>query len=400
MRTPWGAAVSSMKVLCLIDSLGSGGAQRQLCTLACLLKKRGMDVSVLTYHPHHFFLPLLQEAGVEYACLAGGSWPRRIWSIRRMLRRGDQDVVLAFLSRPVFYAELAAIPFRQWGLVVSERNAVPAAVNPRLARWRQLHRIADFVTTNSHTNRLMIERDVPSLKGRVVTIYNAVDLETFTPAPTPSGGSAPGFHVVVAARYESQKNPSGLVEAVALAKKKAPSMCIQLDWYGHYGTAADRGVFRQAQQLVERHGLQECVRLHGESQSILAEYGKADVVALPSFFEGLPNTLCEAMACGRPILTSNVCDAGNLVKSGENGFLFNPTSPEDMAMALLKFGSLTPAQREAMGRKSREMAERMFNPVNVAAAYEKVLTASAERKKISIEHWTPDVPDSARLLPT
>ena len=48
-----------VKVLCLIDSLSSG-AQRQLCTLAVLLKQQGMDVSMLTYHPHDFFLPILR----------------------------------------------------------------------------------------------------------------------------------------------------------------------------------------------------------------------------------------------------------------------------------------------------------------------------------------------------
>ena len=50
-----------MKVLCLIDGLGSGGAQRQLVGLASLLKKEGYDVLVVYYHGDHFFVPFLKE---------------------------------------------------------------------------------------------------------------------------------------------------------------------------------------------------------------------------------------------------------------------------------------------------------------------------------------------------
>ena len=92
---------------------------------------------------------------------------------------------------------------------------------------------------------------------------------------------------------------------------------------------------------------------------------------------------------------SNVCDAENLVKNGHNGFLFDPSSPEDMARALLEFAALGQAERERMGRNSREMAERMFAPCMVASRYAEILSAAAPRKRVPIEHWIPDVPQSA-----
>ena len=100
------------------------------------------------------------------------------------------------------------------------------------------------------------------------------------------------------------------------------------------------------------------------------------------------------MACGRPILMSNVCDAGNLVKDGHNGFLFDPSSPQDMARAIGQFAVLSATDREIMGRRSREMAERMFDPAAFAARYTELLSAAAVRKRIHMEHWIPDVPDS------
>ena len=384
---------NAMKIVCLIDCLASGGAQRQLCTLAVLLRKLGHHVGVVTYHPHDFFLPLLREGGVEYTCIGSCSLLHRVAKLRRILRRGDQDVVLAFLPGAVLYAELAAIPFRKWGLVVSERSADPSTSGPRESWLRRFHRIADYVTTNSHTTRLMIERDVPSLKNRVVTIYNTVDLETFHPTSLPSRDSGRGFRIVVAARYSMNKNPLGFIQGVALARERAPSLSIELDWYGNQTIEPD--VFPAAMRLVERQGLHECVRLHGESQSILSEYQNADAVAMPSSYEGLPNTICEAMAVGRPILLSNVCDAGNLVRHGENGFLFDASSPEDVARAILDLAVLGSSDRERLGLRSRQMAERMFCPATVAERYLQLLTAAAARKRVEIEHWIPEVPESA-----
>src|SRR5262249_47429155 len=179
-----------MRVACVIDSLGPGGAQRQLCTLAAKLRQAGWDVSVLTYHSvDPFFLPTLQAAGVVHVALTGQSRLRRALAIRRALRRGRYDVVLAFLEGATMYAELAALPTKHYGLVVSERSRGVR----RVSRWgRSLHRVADYVTTNSHTNRLLIELDVPSLVGRIVTIYNAVDMDRFHPGLTSRGGARRG----------------------------------------------------------------------------------------------------------------------------------------------------------------------------------------------------------------
>jgi glycosyltransferase involved in cell wall biosynthesis len=392
-----------VKIVCLIDYLGGGGAQRQLCMLAVMLKRQGMDVSMLTYHPHDFFLPMLRAEGIECRCVEADSIRRRVFALRRVLRRGKQDAVLAFLGPPSLYAELAAIPRRCWGLVVSERSAVAGSHVQRRYRWlRKFHRLADYVTTNTHTNRLMIERSVPGLRGRVVTVYNAVDLEAFSPAPAALAAEPRCLRIAVAAKFRVLKNPLGFIQAIAIAQARSPSLDLRVDWYGRLPTAsgaeftrADRDAHDAVRQFMREHGLEDRIVFRPPVASVVDVYRRADAVALPSFFEGLPNVVCEAMACGRPVLMSNVCDAGNLVTDGDNGLLFDPTSPEDMARAIVEFAALGAAERETMGRKSREMAERMFDPATVAARYTEILCAAAARRRVSVEHWTADVPESA-----
>ena len=390
-----------MRVTCLTESLGSGGAERQLCTLAVQLKHRGIDVSILTYSERDFFLPMIQEAGIEFACVPCSSRLQRARFVRHALRSGKQDVVLAFLKGPASYAELAAIPRRDWGLVVSERSPIPGS-HKGWRRWRRiLHRMADYVTSNSHTNRLMIERSVPGMKGRVVTIYNSVDLDHFTPPAVYPVSPRGQLNLVGVGSYVGVKNILGLVRAISLVRRRSPSLKVQLDWYGGHplqsGTNPIHDTFEDITDLIRGLGLQDCVRLHETTLAVSGIYQQGDAVVLPSFYEGLSNVVCEALSCGRPLLLSNVSDAGNLVKQGRNGFLFDPRSEEEMAGTIEEMAERTPAEREAMGRLGRRMAETIFPPETILGRWIDILTAAAERKRIPIEHWYPEVPESAYL---
>ena len=89
---------------------------------------------------------------------------------------------------------------------------------------------------------------------------------------------------------------------------------------------------------------------------------RADVVCMPSFWEGCSNVLCEALACGLPLLAGRVSDNHLLVREGENGFLFDPKSPADMAATLVRFAQLPADKKREMGLKSRRLAEDLLSP--------------------------------------
>jgi glycosyltransferase involved in cell wall biosynthesis len=384
-----------VRVLCIIDKLNSGGAQRQLIAVAAGVKRRGAEVSVLTWHPDDFYLPYLQAADIPHKCVARSGKMDLQRALAAEIKASKCDVVLAFQDNAALVAELASFPSRRWGLVVSERIALPT--RQRFPWKRMLHLRSDYVTTNSHTNRILIERDVPALRGRMVTIYNGLDLEMFSPAKEPIARDKSRLHLVTAARYARQKNTEGLISAIDIARKSS-SYDIQADWYGDPKSGdwpTGSYYFDKAHEQIAGLGLKDVVRANGECRKIIEEYRRADAVILPSHFEGLPNVVCEAMACGRPILMSRTCDAGNLVTEGVNGFLFDPTDPADMARTLLKLADMDVAAREEMGRQSRVMAERMFDVENFVDRYYELLQAAVTRKRTPVSHWVPTVPDTA-----
>lgn len=387
-----------MKILCLIDSLGSGGAQRQLCTLAVGLKKRGHEVRFLVYHPDDHFLPLLQEAAIPCQVIPPCSYAQRVLAIRRILRQGCQDVVLAFLEASSLYAELAGIPGRRWALAVGERSANPGMAKGTKSRLRQFHRFADAVVCNSHTNRLMLEARFPFLKQKLATVYNTVDLDLFTSDShrfqTVWKKNVGPFRIVVAASYQINKNVINVASALNRLKIMAGGPAVVVDWFG--GMPADRSEFDRAVRYVDENGLGDLIRLHPATRDIAGEYAHADAIGLFSFFEGLPNVVCEGMACGKPVLASNVCDASNLVRDGENGFLCDPGSPPDIAEAILKMAALSKAERMQMGLESRRRAELLFAEDRVVERYEDIASRVVRHDPISADcSWPPNVPLSA-----
>jgi glycosyltransferase involved in cell wall biosynthesis len=388
-----------MRVLCFIDSLGSGGAQGQLCTLAVLLRQRGCEVSVATYSTGDFFLPRLERGGVRHLRLAASTPGRRIAAFRREIGRFRPDVVLAFLEGPSLYAEIASLGPRSWGLVVSERSAIPGS-HRSWRRWlRACHLAADYVTTNSHTNRLMIEGSVPSLRGRVVTIYNAVDLDRFRPQPYDESRDTRGLCIGVAASVGVTKNPARFVRAVGEARTLRPHANLSVLWCGHQPSRTDADgnthEWESVRQIISEADLSRSVRFEPAREDVVSLYRWADVVALPSLYEGLPNTVSEAMACSRPILASNVADAGNLVIDSYNGYTFDPLIEESITAALVRMADSSCDVRAEYGRRSRAMAETMFCPKAVTDRYFAVLEAASTRRRVHIEHWVSQVPSSS-----
>ena len=376
-----------MRIVVLVESLTFGGAERQACVLAGEFKRRGHDVCVATYHQDDFYLPLLERENVEHRFLGGCGKFSWALNVRRFLRTHGQDVVLAFLPGPSAYAELAGLPRRSWGLVVSERLANPRSrLDPKL--W--LHGLADYVVANSHANRLIIEERCAWLKPRLVTVYNALHIEDYHVIEGESERHE-GIRLVVAARYAKQKNLPGLIRALADLKRSNAVDSVTVDWYGPQNGEA--GVLEQARKESERHGLDDVLRLRGPTHEIHEAMSAADAVLLPSFFEGLPNAVCEGMALGKPILMSDVCDARNLVRHGLNGFLFDPHSPASIATAIAEFSGLSLEERNHMGRASRIRAVELFDADTVVNRYLRILWAAAARQSLKIEHWPEVVPD-------
>ncbi|MDD5168763.1 MAG: glycosyltransferase family 4 protein [Syntrophales bacterium] len=361
-----------MKILLVIDGLGSGGAQRQLVNLACALEKRGHNIEFFVYYPENHFRPILDQAGIpvhlhqkvsRYSLAS-------IFALRRLIKERHFDIVLAFLDTPNFYAEISCIGLGNTKLVISERFMyLPGklALNQRLLQ--EVHRLADVITVNSHHQRKRMIREFPWMKNKIRTIYNGFDLEDFSPVDNINRKND-RLSLLSISSVAFKKNSLNLAKALAICRDKY-QLDVHVDWIGtkiisREGTLPSQ----QTTEYLNAKGLTDCWAWLGERSDLPQMLANHDALIHVSFFEGLPNVVCEALSCGRPVLVSNVCDHPLLVQDGTSGYIFDPSSAEDIARKIFTFSRLESLARKEMGRAARAFAERHLSLNRFVDEYE------------------------------
>jgi GalNAc-alpha-(1->4)-GalNAc-alpha-(1->3)-diNAcBac-PP-undecaprenol alpha-1,4-N-acetyl-D-galactosaminyltransferase len=361
-----------MKLLFVIDNLGTGGAQRQQVTLATGLKQRGCAVEFFCYSSGDLLAQPLQKAGIpvhQYVKRSRYS-PDVLVALRDLMARGAFDAVLSFLATPNLYAIVAGHMLRKGprAMVVSERfcDAVGVTITERMVR--QLYRLASFVVVNSHHQRLSLLRQYPFLHERIATIYNGYDLRLFAPAgDTPEHDE---LQLLTIASISPYKNGLCLVEALRELRQQH-GLSPSVTWIGQQVMAGDRLAYRQEMdRRIEEYGLAAQWHWLGQRADVVAQLHAHDALVHPSYGEGLPNVVCEALACARPVIVSNTLDHPFLVRDNDNGFLFDYQDPADLAARICSFAQLTPAQRQAMGRSGRCFAEAHLSLERYVADYQ------------------------------
>lgn len=356
-----------MKIVLLTDSLGFGGAQRQIVNLAACLKEKGYDVSFIRYRNDDFYRPILEKAGIEPE-LVSHRWAMvRMLRIRKAIRRASPDIVISFLTVPNFYACVAAIGKHKWKTVISERLTDEASFvskKKRLLRIVQA-KYADKIICNSKSAESLWKKYFPRVQNKAHTIYNIIEVPE-TPTSVRDDGKC---RVVVAARYEAVKNLQGMLKAVTLLSDEEKSK-LEIHWYGKANVAkAAESVLGEGERFIKTNKLDTCVFLHPATDKIYPIMAESDYVALFSFKEGLPNAIIEGMTLKKPVIMSRVSDYAVLVND-ENGFLCDPESPESIAEALRNAINMSHEQRAQMGQRSHEKIRKICSREAVVKQWE------------------------------
>lgn len=348
------------KILLLIDNLGSGGAQRQIVTLALLLKKRGEDVSLLTYSNENFFLKEIKKNNIPIHYCNAKNYLNRIFKVRRYIRKGNYQAVISFMDVPNFLNNFAAIGGKRWKVITSERSSKEnylLSKKGKLFAWFQ--RFSDAIVCNSHNAKTMWEKYYPQYIDKLKVIYNPVILPKINSEYTPRKNGK--TNIVIAASYQHIKNPIGVINALLLLNTREKEQ-IKINWYGQIEvTTANTKAYDEAVELIEKHKLHKIICLHGPTKNILNLMKKADFVGLFSELEGLPNAVCEGMMIGKPIIMSRVSDYSVLVDEA-NGYLCDWNKPETIKKALVAARKITNEELAAKGLCSKKKAEKLFEP--------------------------------------
>ncbi len=344
------------KILCLIDSLGAGGAERQLSYLAILLRQQGDEVELVAFtSKHKFYENFLRENGVTPIYNEPGTNKyRRIWEIARIVKKFKPDLVVAYKDGVCISAILAKI-FGNFNLAVSERSTTPVlSKKEKLKYW--LYRFAEHIVPNSFAQANIIKNQYPKLSSKVKVIGNTVDTSEFIPTKQKKANLVP--IILTAARVNRLKNIINYLRAIAIVKEKG--IKCHFDWYGKTDAGDPYPDIVKAE--LEKLNISDYITFHPAHQNVKLLYQTADLFCLPSIIEGFPNVICEAMSSELPIICSNICDNPYIVQDKINGYLFDPQSPDDIAEKIILALGLNSDERIEMGNNNRNRIIELCSP--------------------------------------
>ena len=356
------------RILCLIENLGSGGAERQISGLAVLLKQQGHEVEVWYYVNKDFYVPYLTENGVNIRYLSDArNSTMRFFVLKKYIKGYSPDTIISYSVSPSLIGCLLRFMGRKFKMIVSERSTTQQ-IGFREKFKFLCYRWADAVVPNSQTEAEFIRRHFPKLSDRTVPISNFVDTDYFSPVECDSKSSSDTVNIICVGRIVYPKNIPVFLDALYMVKAKGYQFSVK--WFGQDRKDA---YSQQCKEIIYQKQLGDVFAFCEPSLNIVEEYRKADVFCIPSIYEGYPNVLCEAMSCGLPVLGSRVSDIPYLIQEGKNGFLFDHDNADEIATKIEQMLDLSQEERGIMGRNSRGQSSALFSKEIFIGKYKNLL---------------------------
>jgi glycosyltransferase involved in cell wall biosynthesis len=303
----------AMRILIVISGLGFGGAERQVVLIARALAQRGHAVLIYTLNDHVPRREELAGAAVELV-VDQKRWrldPLLLRRLRHTIVDWRADIVHGFLFDGDLYVRLAA-----WGLDVAVLNSERSdSYTPnRLQRWgyRLTEGMCDAVVANSHAGAAFARRLHRLDDARVHVAWNGIDLAEVDARLARSARPArliwpqPGVRLVcvVGAVKPAKDHRLALQVCAELAARDAA-------WrFVFVGDSLDEGQAYKREVLAERERLRlsPVSVFTGVRADALELMASCDVLLMTSRYEGFPNVVLEAMACGTPVASTAYSD--------------------------------------------------------------------------------------------
>jgi glycosyltransferase involved in cell wall biosynthesis len=353
-----------MRLLFVCSHLRVGGAQRQWAILVPELARRGFEPVLLALEAEGEFFHELRDAGIRAECA-------------RMRRRGDfaglrralrwaafrPDVVLSQGVGGQVVGELLSGRARAAHVAVDHRGPGFPFARHREAVLRVLAPRVDRVVA-------VTARQIPQLlarryrRERIRVIPNGVDAGRLRPTGPRArlrerlGIERGDFVALLLSVLRPEKRADRFVEAVVRAHASDARI---------HGLVAGTGPeLPRLRRLAEASG--GAVRALGHRDDVSDLLGAADTVCLTSDTEAAPMSALEAMAAGRPVISTRVGGVDELVVDGETGILVPPGDGAGLATALVALAH-DPARARSLGRAGRERQRASFGAERMADAY-------------------------------
>jgi len=321
-----------------------------LCTdgpEVALMRGQGMQVITATLHRSLNPLQLLRSA----------------WNLRKTIRQGGYDAVHLHFGVPGLVGRFLAMFDRQTTWIYQSHGYSIAENTGTLARFayllaeKLLKRTVRYSLFQLHEDMVLARRYKLLDERQMVYLGNGIDLARFSPSvPPPELNPHHKTVFGMVARFEPIKNHLLLLDAVELLAAQTQDFKVCLIGQGYLKAPL--------LDTIRARGLEPYFEMLDYSNDMPAFYRSIDVGLLTSFAEGIPRALIEPMACGKPVICTDVKGSREAVVDQQTGFKVPVHSPAALAEKM-RYLIEQPWRRQVMGTAAREHALNTFSEERV-----------------------------------
>jgi glycosyltransferase involved in cell wall biosynthesis len=339
--------LSGLKVCFVAGTLGNGGAERQLFYILRALRQEGASPHLFAMDRGGFWEERIKNLGVSVTCV--GERPSRFARLLRLMKEARKFRPDVLQSQHFFTNAYVALAARFSGSsgIGAMRNNGSSEVSDTgsIGGWLSLHCPRRIAANSQVAIRYAVDCGVSA--SRLFFLPNVVDTHWFKPSTVSSNEP---LTLVAVGRLVKQKRLDRFISILHRLRTE-----LRLNLKGMIvGGGQSNELEKQARQLGL---LPEDVQFLGSVSDMRSVYQQAAVCVLTSDHEGTPNVLLEAMACGLPVVSTNVGGVPDIVRHGESGFLFEPENLDGLVTALSELVK-NPVLRTEMGKRARTFVER------------------------------------------
>lgn len=336
-----------MKIVLIMGAFSYGGAERVMCNLANYLSNNKHEVTLVTL----FKRDECYELSNKIKVINGLDFKKKfdsIFILRKIIKEIYPDIVLSFLTHINILTIISTLKLNI-PVIISERNDPSIPYNNIIKRSlrRIFYRFAKgFVFQTNEAKNYFSN----SIMNKSVVIPNPLIIKKKLKTKDIERED----YIVTIGRLTEQKNQELLIRSFSSISKEFPSYKLKIYGEGHL---RDRLL-----NLIKELKMEKSIFLMGTTEDIIDEIDKCKIFVLSSNFEGMPNSLMEAMAIGLPCISTD-CNSGGprfLIDNNVNGLLV-PINNEKILSNSMRILMESDLKRETLGESAMEISKKL-NP--------------------------------------
>jgi mannosylfructose-phosphate synthase len=237
--------------------------------------------------------------------------------------------------------------------------------NHRICEERRICESVNGIAVTSVVQEEKLEQLYGFKSSNVVNLPPGTNIHVYQPlmpGEKKIKTSLPDRYIFCLSRIDSNKGHDFLLNAFDIVRKKMPGVSLVIGGGSPNPQKRELEVLCNIQKIIDEKGMNETVRIIGyvPDEFMVPYYRQAELFVLPSVFEPFGMTASEAMACGTPVVASQFGGIRNVISSGDNGLLVDPSHSEEFAEAMINL-LRNKELAERLGKRGCEMIRREYS---------------------------------------